>query len=222
MKAVLFDLDNTILDRTRSLELYLAWEADEHLSLSYDDCERYIEKFIELDANGILAKEKVYAELKTQFDLQQFTVAELTQTYRTQFGRFSCEKRHAADAVRMLKSHGLKTGIISNGKSPFQEDKLADLGMADDFDTVIVSEAVGVRKPDPAIFTLACDNLGVSAEESVFVGDNPVADIEGANNVGMFSVFIPSRYYPACATADAICRDMRDLPSVVAEASNIK
>ena len=220
MKAVLFDLDNTILDRTRSLELYLAWEADEHLNLSYDDCERYIEKFIELDANGMLAKEKVYAELITQFGIQQYSVAELTQTYRTQFGRFSCEKRHAADAVRTLKSHAIKTGIISNGKSPFQEDKINDLGMADDFDTIIVSEAVGIRKPESAIFSLGCENLGVNATECVFVGDNPVADIEGANNVGMFSVFIPSRYYPACAAANAICRDMRDLPSIVAEARN--
>lgn len=218
IKAILFDLDNTVLDRTRSLELYLTWEADEHLNLSHDDCERYIESFMELDANGMTAKEKVYADLIKQFGLQ-FTVAELTDTYRTQFGRFSCEKRHAKDAVTTLRSNGLKTGIVSNGKSPFQENKLTDLGMADDFDTVVVSESAGVRKPDPAIFALACDNLGVSAADCVFVGDNPVADIEGANKVGMFSVFVPSRHYPACAVADAICRDMRDLPSVVAEAN---
>jgi len=220
IKAVLFDLDNTVLDRTRTLELYLAWQADDYLNLSHDDCEQFIERFMKLDNNGMTAKEEVYAELISVFNISDHTADELTQIYREQLGRFCCEKRHIKDAVSTIKSHGFKTGIVSNGKTPFQENKLSDIGMTDDFDTIVVSDAVSIRKPDAEIFKLACYKLGVTTKECVFVGDNPVADIEGANNVGMFSVFIPSRHYPACANADAICRDLRDLPAVVAEANS--
>lgn len=46
------------------------------------------------------------------------------------------------------------------------------------------------NKPDAGIFHLACRNLGIAATDAVFVVDNPVADIEGANAVGMFSVIL--------------------------------
>jgi len=113
IKAVLFDLDNTVLDRTRTLELYLAWQADDYLNLSHDDCEQFIERFMKLDNNGMTAKEEVYAELISVFNISDHTADELTQIYREQLGRFCCEKRHIKDAVSTIKSQGFKTGIGS-------------------------------------------------------------------------------------------------------------
>ena len=120
----------------------------------------------------------------------------------------------------MLKSQGLKLGVVSNGPTPFQENNLDALGLTEFFDTVVVSEAVACRKPDASIFTLACDNIGVTAADCVFVGDNPEADIRGAGDTGMFTVFVPTRRYQACNFANKVCRDMRDLPAVIAEAAN--
>lgn len=219
IKAVLFDLDETVLDRSKTLELYLWWEATEHHNFLNEDSEKYIQSFIELDNNGSTRKEEVYAVLIKEFDIQEFSAEQMTHTYNSVLGNFVVEKRHIADSIATLKSQGLKIGLVSNGQTPFQEEKVESLGMSKLFDTIVVSEAVGFRKPDVEIFKLASDNLDVTPEECVFVGDNPVADIEGANNAGMYSVFVPTRRYPACAEANHVCRDMRDLPSVVIEAA---
>ena len=219
IKAVLFDLDETVLDRSKTLEIYLAWESNEYLSLPPEDSEKYTQRFIELDDNGHARKEEVHTALIKEFRIDQFTAAELTQTYNEVLGRFAVEKRHITESISALKSQGIKIGLVSNGQSPFQEEKLESLGLTESFDTILVSEAVGFRKPDIKIFELACKNLDVVPAECIFVGDNPVADIEGANNAGMFSVFVPTRRYPGCAIANHVCRDMRDLPSVVIEAA---
>jgi len=219
IKAVLFDLDETVLDRSKTLELYLWWEATEHHDFLNEDTEKYIKRFIELDDNGSVRKQEVYTALMKEFDIQEYTAEQMVHTYNTALGNFVVEKRHAADSITTLKSQGLKIGLVSNGQSPFQEQKVESLGMTDLFDTIVVSEAAGVRKPDVEIFKMASRNLDVTPEECVFVGDNPVADIEGANNAGMYSVFIPTRRYPASAAANHVCRDMRDLPSVVIEAA---
>jgi len=60
---------------------------------------------------------------------------------------------------------------------------------------VVVSDEVGWRKPHPKIFMEALRRVGVEAEKTVFVGDNPIEDIKGAKNVGMKTIFIASQYF---------------------------
>jgi putative hydrolase of the HAD superfamily len=85
-------------------------------------------------------------------------------------------------AVLMAREHGLRTGVISNtwGRGTFHP--------ADDLvDVVVLSELVGVRKPDPEIYLEAAERLGVSSEACVFVDDVPL-NVEGARAVGMTGV----------------------------------
>ena len=119
----------------------------------------------------------MYTTLIDQFNLQPHTATELCNTYRAQFGRLRCEKRQVSQVISTIRGSGYQTGIVSNDKSPFKGDKLADLKLTDEFDTVVASEATGVRKPDPAIFHLACKNPGVHPTETIFVSDNPAANI---------------------------------------------
>lgn len=219
IKAVLFDLDETILDRSRSLELFLTWEASEYLNLPYAECERYIERFLELDDNGMGNKTDIYSLLWKEFGLYEHTAEDLVANYYASFQRFVCEKRHVDQAISMLKSQGYTLGVVSNGPTPFQENNLQALGLTSFFETIVISAAVDCRKPDLEIFTLACDNIGVEPSACVFVGDNPEADIRGASEAGMFTVFVPTRRYQACSFANKVCRDMRDLPAVVLEAN---
>lgn len=57
----------------------------------------------------------------------------------------------------------------------------------------MISEAIGLRKPDPAIYLYACTQLGCSPSDCIFIGDNPIADIEGAKKVGMQTIY----FHPA-------------------------
>jgi putative hydrolase of the HAD superfamily len=87
------------------------------------------------------------------------------------------------EAVRAARLAGLKTGLISNTWGPLAaSDSLADL-----FDSEVRSGDEGLRKPDPEIYRLAAERLGVAEDECVFVDDIP-ANVEGARAVGMWAI----------------------------------
>ena len=87
--------------------------------------------------------------------------------------------------LRDLGSADVPVGVVTNGPTEMQWAKVCNTGVADLVDAVVVSEEFGVNKPDPAIFEHALSLIGASPSETLFVGDNPEADIGGASGVGM-------------------------------------
>src|ERR671918_451608 len=87
-------------------------------------------------------------------------------------------------AVEVARRAGLKTGLLSNswGTELYSRDALEGL-----FDAVVISGEVGMRKPDPEIFGLAVERLGVSPTEGVFVDDHP-GHLPAAEEAGMTTV----------------------------------
>src|SRR6202012_6216045 len=79
--------------------------------------------------------------------------------------------------------------LISNGFKESTETKIAGSNIGGYFDQVIISENVGVNKPDPAIFQHALDVSGAKKEESLMIGDSIEADVRGAMNFGMDAIF---------------------------------
>ena len=218
MKSVLFDLDETLLDRSASLRAFALWQSRGMLRREIADPNYFCQRFIELDANGGVLKNKVYLQLIDEFGISDWTVSELTSSYDLCFSGFCREKPGALNAVKELKGMGLKLGLISNGRSPFQERNFQALGVSELFDAIIVSEAVGIRKPERRIFELACEQTGIPAVETVFVGDNPEADIDGANDCGMYTVFVPGHYGETYKNANAVCGNYDELVGIIQEA----
>lgn len=206
MKAVLFDLDETLLDRNLSLRRFCRWQATERLGI--DRVDDYVSRFIALDAHGSVWKDRVYWTLKYEFGIQSQSVDDLVSEYLNRFCEFCCPKAGAREALEALKRQSYKLALVSNGKSPFQEKNFIAITPGLDFDAVIVSEAVGLRKPEADIFLLSCERLNLSPKECVFVGDNPTTDIRGAKSVGMSTVFIPGYYGAWCAEG------MRCVPTI--------
>ena len=103
---------------------------------------------------------------------------------------------HHAELLRSLrKRHRL--AVVSNfDYTPTARHILEREGIADLFETVVVSDEVGWRKPKPVIFELALRRLGVDAGEALFVGDRADIDVAGAQGVGMPVAWInrDSRY----------------------------
>lgn len=219
MRAVIFDLDQTLLDRDKSLLDFLKWQCEGMLKPYLNDQEAFISRFVELDANGSVWKDKVYSALIREFQIEEWSCAELLSVYENCFCAFSVPKPGALDALGVICTR-YKIGLVSNGMTPFQERNFRGLGVASLFESVIVSSAVNLRKPDSAIFHLACSELGVRPDEAVYVGDNPVADVEGAKDAGLRTIFIPSSIHPQCEAADASCGDMRELPRIIDEVVN--
>ena len=188
IKAVIFDLDQALLDRTTSLQKFLNWQIDALGLIDTNLKSDFIQRFIEIDANGTVWKDQVYQQLIDEFGITQYTVSELLQIYIQDFNQFSTPFADVVFTIKQLFEQGFRLGLISNGKSPFQEHNFQALAVQNYFSSVIVSEAVQLRKPEPAIFQLACAQLNVELFEAVYVGDNEKVDVDGAKNAGLNAI----------------------------------
>lgn len=91
----------------------------------------------------------------------------------------------APAALTALAGAGLRLGVISNADGSLA-GLLAATGLASFFDAALDSRVVGVEKPSPAIFEMACRRLGVAPHEAAHIGDLPAIDAEPASGVGLF------------------------------------
>jgi putative hydrolase of the HAD superfamily len=112
-------------------------------------------------------------------------------------------------ALRRLRASGVPVGIISNWDRRL-EGLLAGLGLAPLLDTVVCSADVGLHKPDPRIFELACARLDASPGICTHVGDHFYSDVLGAKAAGMHAVIIDRKglghagSVPVIATLDEL------------------
>jgi len=83
-----------------------------------------------------------------------------------------------------------KLGLLTNGPTDIQWEKIEALGFDKHFDAVIVAGDVGIYKPDVRVFELLLEKLSVAADHSLFVGDTYGADIVGAQQAGMYTAWI--------------------------------
>lgn len=215
-KGVLFDLDETLLDRCASLRAFTDWQARRMLCLDEESVTQFVNRFIELDCNGKIWKDTVYKTLVTEFKICNWSADELLNSYILTFCTFCRARSNFVSLLEHLYQKNIPVGVVSNGKSPFQERNLASLHLGKYLKTVVVSDAVKVRKPDAEIFLLACSKLGIKPDSSVFVGDDPVSDIQGAASVGMTTIYVPTHFKAVPSTvADFTCLDTSDLKAIV-------
>lgn len=97
----------------------------------------------------------------------------------------------AIPTLQVLLNKGYHLGIISNGSDDLNTYELMDkMGLRIYFDFVLSSSAIGKRKPHPAIFRSALDNFNIYPNQAVMVGDNYEADILGARQLGMKTIWV--------------------------------
>ncbi|MFT9597450.1 HAD family hydrolase [Mesobacillus sp.] len=217
IEAVFFDLDGTLLDRNASVVKFIEDQYDRFWpELSLIDKQRYKSRFIELDARGYVWKDKVYRQLLKEFNIRDLTSDGLLEDYMMNFKHSCIAFPYLHEVLGDLRQMGIKLGLVSNGKTPFQMDNIKALGIEGYFDSILISEAVGYRKPDPRIFQRALDELGVLAAHSIFVGDHPENDVVAARNFGMIGIWKRDDYWEE-AEADFIIEDLKSLLSIILE-----
>lgn len=98
-------------------------------------------------------------------------------------------RTEVVDFCRDVRARGFRTGLLTNNAREFEEFWVPLLPLEELFDDVVDSSAVGLRKPDPRIYELSLERLGVAAAAAVFVDDAP-GNVLGAQAVGMRAVLI--------------------------------
>ena len=120
----------------------------------------------------------------------------------------------AAEAVTGLAARGIPLGIVSNtGRTPgiILRQILERYDLLRHFSVISYSDEIGYRKPDPEIFRRTLAGLGAEARHAAHVGDNPIADVTGAQSAGMRGVHLAAGGQPPAAHADVVVTDLRDL-----------
>lgn len=202
--AVVFDLDETLLDRTTSLRAFLA-----------DQFERYAEKlgnvtlaewrdrFLTLDHRGHVHKTVVYPTILAEFGGEAGAEESLFADYVLRCSTFATPFEAMASVLTAIRSLGLGIGIVTNGETDFQTKHIEALGLDQLADAILISQREGLRKPDSALFHRAAQRLNIPPERCLFVGDNPVVDILGAAATGMQTAwFRGSMDWPADSPAN--------------------
>lgn len=186
IEAVLFDLDQTLLDRKSSLDAFLRdqWE---RFSSRLGDAPMKVWRcrFLVLDEQGLAPKSKVYPQLLSDFGGDPTISDALLEDYALRSCEFALGFPDMESTLIALRAKRMKLAIITNGETDFQSRNIAALGLNALVDEVLISQREGLRKPDRLLFLRAAEKLGIATSNCLFVGDNPVADILGANAAGM-------------------------------------
>ncbi|AVK84654.1 L-2-haloalkanoic acid dehalogenase [Lysinibacillus sp. B2A1] len=215
IKAALFDLDGTLLNREESVKKFIDKQYDRlHNRLNAISKERYISRFIQLDNRGYVWKDQVYQQLVDEFSIITITWEELLQDYINEFKNSCVAFPNLISMLEALKGDNLVLGIITNGYGQFQMDNVRALEIEQYFDVIIISEWEGIKKPNPQIFNRALEKLDVSPHECIFMGDHPEYDVKGAQNVGMKGIWKKDIHWNS-VEADAIVHDLSELPSII-------
>jgi len=188
IKAVLFDLDDTLLDRRRMVDGYLAGH-ERRSGLGPDAAANFIRRFHELDGCGYTSRPLLFQRLSDEFP-SAGSAQVIGADFREHVWRHCEWMPGAIELLAWCRDAGLRSAIITNGSSRMQRAKLQLLDLESRVDAILISEEEGVAKPMPEIFLRAASRLGVDPCLCAFVGDHPLNDVKGARDVGMVDIWL--------------------------------
>jgi putative hydrolase of the HAD superfamily len=215
IKAVIFDLDGTLLNRDASVQKFIDDQYERLKNwLGHIPKVLYTSRFIELDCRGYVWKDTVYQQLTTEFNINGIIWKQLLKDYLEEFKNHCIPFPNLINMLEELKKKSYLMGIITNGRGQFQLDNIKALGIEKYFKTILISEWEEIKKPNPKIFEKALKHLNVLANEGVYVGDHPENDVKAAGNVGMKTIWKKDAQWNE-SEADIIIEDLREIPLII-------
>lgn len=214
MKAILFDLDGTLVDREQTVRRFLDHQFEkfsDKLPYSRND---FISTVLEYQQNGYADKLEAYRKTCDTFGSDIHLL--LYKDFRERFGFDAILFPGTLKALRIL-SETYRMAIITNGSSKTQNAKIDSSGIRPHFASIKISGEEGVKKPDPEIFHRCLKDLEAVATDSVFVGDHPDRDIRAAQNLGMRTIWIRNSHFAPPDFADATVDSVSEIPSILSE-----
>ncbi|MBW2967983.1 HAD-IA family hydrolase [Candidatus Woesearchaeota archaeon] len=223
IKAVIFDIDNTLVDFLEMKERSLG-----------PAVEAMIAKGLKLSKEESLKRiYEIYQKFGMEYKLifQEFLKSVDQFEYRILAAGIVAYREHREvkpypdmnDILEELKSRGLKLAIVSDAPNLKAWMRLTYMGMEDIFDVVVAFDDTKLAKPAKLPFEKAIGELGVARQEVLMIGDMPDKDMVGAKEMGFISCF--AKYgnpavNPEEAGADHIAENPKDILEIVDSINN--
>ena len=217
IKAIIFDLDNTLLDfmKMKQFAVKAAITAMNEAGLNIDEDQAYKNIFELYETNG-WENQQVFDD----FLMQNFgkvsnkILAAGIVTYRRAREATLLVYPNVNKTLIELIKMGIKLAVVSDAPSREAWMRLYYLNLHHVFDPVLTYDDSGARKPSPKPFEMALNILQVNSSEALMIGDWPDRDVVGASQIGMKTVF--ARYGDTFGTIDSGADwDVNDIYEVV-------
>ena len=209
MKAVLFDVDGTLLTEMPLVQLFLPIVYDELARKLGVTKEEARERFL----GEILARKDTYDWHDWNFFFRLFGI---NLRYEDLLKKYPHRLHVYPDVVPTLEwlRGRYRLGVVTSGPE-YQRLKLKLTGLDKYFDVVVTREDVKAVKPEPRIFLYALERLGVKPEEALYVGDSLGQDVYGAKHLGMTAVWINRDGSEGYHMADYEIRTLHELRKIL-------
>jgi len=200
IKAVLFDLDDTLIDRQKNVYDLFSHLIDEKLPNLQDPMlrEAMIQDCILWDQFGNVTRPYIVERLERKYGVSLGDF-DAIQWWLDNQGKYIHRFPETLPVLDYLKEKYL-LGLVTNGTVRGQNEKVDAAGIRDYFSAIIISNEHEMRKPDQRLFEMALDKLGVTPRQAVYVGDTFSNDVYGAYRAGLKPIWLKT--YNRCFTEE--------------------
>ncbi|MHC5202853.1 YjjG family noncanonical pyrimidine nucleotidase [Myroides sp. LJL119] len=197
---IFFDLDHTLWDFEKNSalafdkvlkEYHMPFEIEDFLNFYVDINATYWDKYsLNLISREELRIGRISDTLKClSHNVSNKEILEIADKYLDYLPQNNYLLDGAIDLLQYLETKGYNMHIITNGFNKVQHEKLRNSNIVDFFQTITDSEIAGVKKPDVEIFNFALTSAKTLAKNSIMIGDNLLADVQGAQKAGIDAIF---------------------------------
>ncbi len=215
-KAVLFDLDGTLVDSAPDIHAALNQTLE-----SYGEPPFTLEAVTRMIGGGVPKLiERAYAALDKELDPATLDriVDRFIKIYEPRSAELTTLYAGASEVTRQLKHDGRAIGVVTNKPGQPTAEILKHFGLFDLMDVVVGGDAGPAKKPEPGLLLLACERLGIDPAEVLFVGDSE-NDVAAAKAAGIKVVVVLGGYTSLSKdelAADAAIDSLSAVPALMA------
>lgn len=202
-KHIFFDLDNTLWDHRKNAyltlkEIYKREKVEQKHSIDFEDFHREYftinEKLWEQIRDGEIDKEYLrkhrFYDAFLFFGIDDFELAQIFEhNFLDEILNYNDLVEGAVELLEYLTEQEYRLHILSNGFQEVTNRKCELSGISAFFETITSADEINIRKPKPQIYEYALKKAGANKAESIMIGDDWIADVEGAKAFGLQVVF---------------------------------
>lgn len=208
-KAILFDLDDTILDYDsvadrswkqvceavspkipglQADELFTALKAMSQWFWS--DPDRHLRGRRDL----LVARMEIVSSALARLEVSDSALTqEISRSYEHIRTESITPRPGAIETLQQLQDDGIKLGLITNGAKEPQRAKIRRFGLESFFDSIVIEGEFGIGKPNPSVYEYSLKKLGANPQQTWMAGDNLYFDVGGAQNLGIWGIWVDWR-----------------------------